>query len=65
VPADHRLGPHHDEVPPVVDQTAGEDPEQLVPAADRRLRPASERDCELVAQQQVLDDGLPWVQRSR
>jgi hypothetical protein len=39
--------------PPIAAETAGDDPEELIPVANRWSRPRPEGDRELVAQQQV------------
>jgi len=57
VPTDDGLRPHQHEVSaPIVAETTGEDPQELVPASDLRSGLGAERNRELVAQEEVLDD---------
>jgi hypothetical protein len=67
VPADDRLGPDQDEVPPpIAAETASENPDQLVASAERRpLAPRAGQDGELVAQQQVLGDQVAAAAEGR
>ena len=66
MPADDRLGPDQDEVPPpIAAHTTGENPDQPVPAADRRSLPRPEGDRELVAQQDVLEDEITATPQRR
>ena len=57
MPGDDGLGPDEDEMaPPIVAETAGQDPNQPVAPVDgRSLARRACQDGELVAQQQVLE----------